>query len=139
MAALIVDEGLERMLKMAVNLEDSEDLYLHLFVAAHTPAQTDTVDDYLAIEADVMTGYAPVLLLPAGWFLNVTSGVVSMLYTPVDFDFTSGPFTVHGSFLTFGPTGPLFTADELAAPVAVDMAGDPTVTISMQLQSKNCP
>lgn len=139
MAALLVDTGLELALKLLTNQESPMDLYLHLFTAAHTPAVTDITSDYLSMEPDPMTGYSPFLFDATSWYLNVTSGIVSLLYPPISFVFTSGPFNVHGFFVTEGMDGDLIFADELATPIAVAMDGTPEVPVSVQLQSKNCP
>jgi hypothetical protein len=139
MASIIVDDGLTRMLNLLINNDVLDDLYLHLYVAAHTPVVTDDETFYFANEADPMTGYAPVLLNPTGWFVNVTGGVISFLYPPVEWLFTSGPFTVYGFFITQGTGGSLIFAGDTATPQAVDAMGSPPVTVSVQLQNKNCP
>lgn len=139
MSALIMDDGLELMLKLLTNQDTTDDLYLHLFAAAHTPAATDDATVYAPIELGPGFGYAPFLFNATAWFLNVTSGVVSLLYPPIDFVFTSGPFTVYGFYVTHGMTGLVVFADELATPQAVDAMGNPPVSVSVQIQSKNCP
>jgi hypothetical protein len=139
MASIIVDDGLTRMLKLLINNDVLDDLYLHLYVAAHTPVVTDDETFYLANEADIAFGYDPFFLDPAAWFVNVTAGVVSFMYPPVDFNFTGGPFDIHGFFITQGTGGSLMFAGNLATPQAVDAAGQPPATVSVILSNKNCP
>src|SRR5690348_8915592 len=111
------------MLNLLINNAALDDLYLHLYDAAHVPSVTDDETFYYANEVDVMTGYGPVLLNPAGWFVNVSGGVISFLYPPIDFVFTSGPFTVYGFFITAGSGGDLVFAGDTATPQAVDAMG----------------
>lgn len=137
MAALITETGLEVMLRMLINDQSQDDLVLHLYEAAHTPAITDDVGDLSPLECSLM-GYAEVTLNPSLFAFNFASNTVSLIYPPVDFTFSSGPGNIYGYYVTLGPgTGPLICLEEAASPIAIGGGGG-SVTVSVQLQNKNC-
>lgn len=139
MAAILVDSGLTEALKLLTDQSSTDMLYLHLYASPRTPAVTDVIGDYVPLEPDPADGYSPFDLDPTSWFLNVTAGVVTLLYPPINFAFTGGPYTIYGFFVTKGVSDVLICAGEFDVPVDLDAMGAPGVDVSVQLGSKNCP
>lgn len=135
MALVIVDEGLDELLKRALGTNATGDLLVHLYTNSHTPVGNDTIADYT--EPGLGTGYGAVNVPIADWAYGINIHVETALQPPITFTFSSGPVTVEGYFVTDLSGSTLLWAEQAAAPISIPGGGG-TLDVSLKLQFKNC-
>ena len=133
MAAKLVNQGEDLMLKAFVNHTAPQNLVLKLFKNDWTP--TDADDEGDATEAD-FTGYSAKTLTGASW--SATPGNPSSIaYAAQDFASSADqtPQTVYGAYLVQATSGKLVAAVRFANAVVFQSNGDtysiiPTITLA---------
>ena len=93
MALLVPSVGEAEMLTRILNGTDK--LKIHLYTNNQTPAQTDVVTNY----TEVATGGYAAIALSSTWTIGGTPTEADYP-TAVTFNFSSGPVTVYGYYVT---------------------------------------
>jgi hypothetical protein len=123
MSFVVTQVGQEYFLQLIT----SEILLLHLYQNNWTPSYTDVVTNYTEL---AYYGYAPKLLTPSEWVIqvNVLNGDYYATFAQQSFNFVD-PITVYGYYITDQYSGKLLLAERFVnAPIVLQPNGSVNIT-----------
>lgn len=129
MAIVVPNVGEEKLLRIALGVDVSEDFVLHLFTNNVTPAETDTIAQYTELTAGQQAGYAAKTLTKASWTVTVNGGITTAgaalgAYAQQVFTLTgSTAVNVYGYYVTNNAGTVLLWSETFAAPFAIPIGG----------------
>lgn len=124
MSGLLVVEGQQQMLRIALGQGPADDLVCRLYVNKRRPERRDRAAMYTELTGH---GYAPILVRAQSMIIDVASEEVLAIGPVCEWRFQAGPpVQVHGYLLTGLRTGRLWGAELITPtlPRPVELEGD---------------